>query len=208
MIEWNEGFFFFFKKIMIKLGFHPRWVHLAMETISTASYAILINGEPPGFITPTCGIKQGDLLSPYLFILCAKGLFAMLRNVESTYQLKGIMLSQNEVCISHLLFANDSLLFCQATVEECQRLLNILGQYETVSGKTINRQKTYPFFSKNIKLEVRGTIQQLLGARIMTEYERYLGLPTASGKSKVNTFKDLHQESVRVEREIHLKSRA
>ena len=130
-----------------------------METISTASYAILINGEPPGFITPTCGIKQGDLLSPYLFILCAKGLFAMLRNVESTYQLKGIMLSQNEVCISHLLFANDSLLFCQATVEECQRLLNILGQYEIVSGQTINHQKTYPFFSKNIKPEVRGTIQ-------------------------------------------------
>ena len=118
------------------------------------------------------------------------------------------MLSQNEVCISHLLFANDSLLFCQATVEECQRLLNILGQYETVSGQTIIRQKTYPFFSKNIKLEVRGTIQQLLGAWIMTEYERYLGLLTASGKSKVNTFKDLHQESVRVEREIHLKSRA
>ena len=55
---------------------------------------------------------------------------------------------------------------------------------------------------------MRGTIQQLLGAQIMTEYERYLGLPTVSGKSNVNTFKDLHQVSVRVEREIHFKSRA
>ena len=81
-----RGFFFFLvKKIMIKLGFHPRWVHLDMETISMASYAILINGEPLSFITPTCGIKQGDLLSPYLLIICAKGLSAMLRNVESTY---------------------------------------------------------------------------------------------------------------------------
>jgi len=113
---------------MIKLGFHPRWVHLAMETISTASYSILINGEPRGIITPTRGIKQGDLLSPYLFIRCAEGLSAMLRKAKSTNQLKGIMSSQNRVCISHLLFANDSLLFCQATVEECQRLLNILGQ--------------------------------------------------------------------------------
>lgn len=116
------------------------------------------------FITPTRGIKQGDLLSPYLFILCVEGLFAMLRKAESTHQLKGIMSSQNEGCISHLLFANDSLLFCQATVEECQRLVNILAQYETTSGQTINRQKTYPFFSKNIKPGVKGTIQQLLGA--------------------------------------------
>ena len=60
-----------------------------------------------------------------------------------------------------------------------------------MSCQTINCQKTFPFFSKSIKPEVQGTIQQLLGARIMTEHERYLGLPMASGKSKVNTFKDL-----------------
>ena len=102
----------FLEKIMIKLGFDPKWVHLAMKTVSTTSYSVLINGELCGFITPTRGIKQGDPLYPYLFLLCAEGLFAMLREAESARQLKGIMSSQNGVCISHLLFADDSLLFC------------------------------------------------------------------------------------------------
>ena len=128
-VEWG-----FLEKIMIKLGFDPKWVHLAMETIPTASYSILINGELCGFITPTRGIKQGDPLYPYLFLLCAESLSKTLRKAESTRQLKGIMSSQNGVCISHLLFTDDSLLFCQATMEECHRLLNILGQYEVASS--------------------------------------------------------------------------
>ena len=68
------------------------------------------------------------------------------------------MSSQHGVCISHLLFVDDSLLFCQATVEECQRLLDLLGKYEAVFGQTINRQKTSLFFSKNTRKEVRNDI--------------------------------------------------
>ena len=47
-VEWE-----FLRQIMLKLGFAPRWVHLAMETLTTASYSVLINGEPRGFITPS-----------------------------------------------------------------------------------------------------------------------------------------------------------
>ena len=59
------------------------------------------------------------------------------------------MSSQHRVCISYLLFVDDSLLFCQATVEECQRLLDLLGKYEALSGWKISRQKTSLFFCKN-----------------------------------------------------------
>ena len=73
-VEWK-----FLQKIMLKIGLPKQWVNLAMETVRTASYSILINGEAKGFITPSRGIKQGDLLSPYLFLLCAEGLSSLIR---------------------------------------------------------------------------------------------------------------------------------
>ena len=129
-----------------------------METVTTASYLVLINGEPRGFITQSRGIRQGDPLSPSLFLLYAEGLSALLRKAVETRVLHGILSSQHGVCISHLLFANDNLLFCKATVGECQQLLHILGQHEAASGQAINCQKTALFFSKNTKPKVRTLI--------------------------------------------------
>ena len=79
-------------------------------------------------------------------------------------------------------------------MKECQRLLDLLETYEVASGQAINRQKTSLFFSTNTKPEVKRAIQQFLRARIMSNAEKYLGLPIASGKSKVNTFKELQEK--------------
>ena len=186
--EWS-----FLQGIMQKLGFDPRWVKLAMEIVTTASYSVFINGEPKGWITQSRGIRQGDPLSPYLFLLCAEGLSALLNKAVENRVINGIMSSQNGVCISHLLFADDSLLFCKATVGECQQLLSILGQYEAASGQAINRKKT-SFFSKNTNPEIRRLIKQQLGARVMTNSDKYLSLPMTCGKSRVNTFKELEEK--------------
>lgn len=78
-VEWG-----FLQRIMLKLSLDHRWVTMAMETITIASYVVLINGEPKGFISPSRGIKQGDLLLPYLFLLCAEGLSALLKKAEET----------------------------------------------------------------------------------------------------------------------------
>jgi len=107
---------------------------------------VLINGEPRGFINPSRDIKQGDPLSLYLFLLCVEGFPNLLRKAKESENLHGILSCPNGVCISHLLFANDNFIFCQATVEECQRLIHLLGCYEATSSQAINRKKNIHLF--------------------------------------------------------------
>ena len=87
-VEWG-----FLRQVMQKLGFDEKWVQLAMEMVCTASYSILINGEPKGFIQPSQGIKQGDPLSPYLFLLCAEGLSGMIQKAVENRELHGVLSS-------------------------------------------------------------------------------------------------------------------
>ena len=86
---------------MLKLGFDERWVQLAMATTHTATYSVLINREPKGYISPSRGLKQGDPLSPYLFLVCAEGLSSLIRKVVETKHLHGILSCKNGICISH-----------------------------------------------------------------------------------------------------------
>ena len=171
---------------MLKLGIDEQWVRLAIETVCTASYFVLINGEPRRYITPSRGIKQGDPLSPYL-----------IRHTVASQNLHGILSCTNEVCISHLLFADDSFIFCRPTEGECQHLLELLSQHEQALGQAISRQKTTLFFSRNIKPEVKVAIQGMVGAKIMENCEKYLGLLMVGEKSKVNTFKELEEKITR-----------
>ena len=95
--------------------------------------------------------------------------------------------------MSHLFFADDSLLFCEALTRECKNLLDILAMYEGAFGQAINRQKTTLFFSPNTNQGMKLTIQNMLGAQIMTNCETYLGLPMVEGKSKVSTFREIQE---------------
>ena len=76
-VEWG-----FLKKIMFRMGFHPQWVGLIMECISTVRFNILYEGEELGSILPQRGLRQGDPLSSYLFIICAEDLSALIRSKE------------------------------------------------------------------------------------------------------------------------------
>ena len=143
-VEWH-----FLKQILLKLGFQESWVALIMECVTIVSYSILVNGELKGLIKPSRGLHQRDPLSPYLFLFCAKGLNALLRQAEAAGDIHRFSLCRNGPKLTHLFFANDCLIFCRSTLEECAKIQELLAVYEVVSGQMINREKKTLFFSKN-----------------------------------------------------------
>jgi ribonuclease HI len=182
-VEWD-----FLETIMLKIGFARRWVELLMVCVWTVSYSILINGQPHGKIVPTRGIRQGDPLSPYFFILCAEGLSMMLRRAELEGRITGLNIIRGGTRISHLLFADDSLLFCRSSIMEWAIIQELLSNYERASGQKLNREKTSIFFSKNTKREAKEFILSTAGVTSSAHYESYLGLPALIGRSKVSSF--------------------
>ena len=100
------------EKIMQKLGFDNKWCALIMKCVTTVSYSMKINGKPKGHIVPSRGIRQGDPLSPYLFLLCAEGLSALIKKEVENGRLGGVAVYRWGPKISHLFFADDSLIFC------------------------------------------------------------------------------------------------
>ena len=136
-----------------------------MLCVTTVTYSILVNGEPNGLINPSRGIRQGDPLSPFLFLLCTEGLHGLIRREATEGRIKGFSLCRRGPKLTHLFFANDSLLFCRATSNECNVILDLLGSYERVSGQKINRSKTTLFFSKSTLDDTKEIIRGLLGCR-------------------------------------------
>ena len=129
-VEWS-----FLRDIMKQMGFNDRWVALVMECVTIVSYSLLVNGEPQGNIKPSRGIRQGDPLSPYFFLLCSESLHRLIQRAANLGEIKGVSICWNGPKLTHLLFANDSLLFCKATKQYCQKVMEILSTYERVRGK-------------------------------------------------------------------------
>ena len=128
-VEWV-----FLEKIMLKMGFNVRWVSTIMACIKSVSYSILLNGQPHGHIVPERGLRQGDPLSPYLFLLVTEGMHSLFKKAEENRVIRSVSLCVNGPRISYLLFADDSLVFCRATISKCVQIQSILHRYEQASG--------------------------------------------------------------------------
>ena len=102
-------------------------------------------------------------LSPFLFLLCTEGLNGLIKQAKVNGNVHGFSLCRGGPKLTHLLFADDSLLFCRATVEECGHVLDILKKYEQASGQKVNRNKTSLFFSKLVPNETKSSFKQAPG---------------------------------------------
>ena len=187
-VEWC-----FLEKIILHMGFTESWVAMIMQCVSTVTYSILINGESKGFIRPSRGLRQGDPLSPFLFLFCAEGLNALLCKAAADKEIKGPSLCRHGPRITHLFFADDCLLFYRSNAAECQKNQLLLEWYEAGSGQQVNNAKTTIFFSRNTSEEVQQEIEDLLGVLAIKHYDKYLGLPSFVGRQKKACFNHIKE---------------
>uniref|UniRef100_A0A2N9GXY5 CCHC-type domain-containing protein n=1 Tax=Fagus sylvatica TaxID=28930 RepID=A0A2N9GXY5_FAGSY len=155
----------YLERVMQQMGFHQKWVNIIMECISTVSYSILIN----------------------------EGLHSLLQQAKNEGNIRGVSISRRGPKLTHLFFANDSLLFCKATTNEIMCIQDILTEYELALGQQVNRQKTTLFFSKSTPRFIQDNIQAMLGVPIIWQYGKHLGLPSFIGRAKYSNFAQIKE---------------
>ena len=166
-----------------------------MGCVTTPSFSILINGKPYGNVHPTRGIHQGDHLSvPYLFLLCAEGFTSLLAKAKMERHIKGVSICRRAPKISIVMFADDSLFFCQATQTEVVVVNVVLQTYANASGQCINMEKSSVFFNSNTPIGQKSGDCVSPRCEGGGAIESYLGLPTLVGRTKYQTFSFLKDQ--------------
>ena len=172
-VNWN-----FLLQMLERSGFSTKWRQLILFCLSTICFSILINGFPCGFFGSTRGLRQGDPLSPLLFVLVMEALGRMLDKAVLEGRMSGFSVGNLEgrsMAVSHLLFADDTLIFCKVDLDQILILCMILIWFEVVSGLKINLGKS--------ELVLVGVVNNIdiflvvLGCKQGPLPMKYLGLP-------------------------------
>ncbi|KAG5537109.1 hypothetical protein RHGRI_024523 [Rhododendron griersonianum] len=174
----------FLLKVLEKLGFEEKWIDWISQCVCTVKYSIHANGGQVCVVEPKRGLRQGDPISPYLFLMVADVLSTMLQKAVINKSLAGIKMKKQCPVVSHLFFADDSLIFLEANSWYCSNLRQILGCFSEASGLSVNLHKSSVMFSANASHSTRDELKGILEMKDMDKNSKYLGLPTSWGKSK------------------------
>lgn len=177
---------------MSKLGFHEIWINWIRECITSVSFSVLVNGTPTDQLFPSRGIRQGDPLSPYLFILCAE---LLTRNLSyhsiNGHKLIGVTPGHSRMKIPFLTFADDTMIFAKASSQSCTIIKNILDKYFKMSGQLVNFNKSAFQCTKNVSQIERDDFKRILQMEESSSLGNYLGCPIIDSRVTNETFSSI-----------------
>jgi hypothetical protein len=156
-VEWA-----YLQDIMLQLGFSDNFVTTVMRCVTTVSFSVRVNGHLSTPFKPTRGIRQGDPISPYLFLLCSEGLSCLLRSIGPVHLSRGVRVGIHAPWISHLLFADDCIVFSEASRRGADRLQEVLRIYSAGSGQLVNKDKSAIFYSSNCQNEAKDEVKEVI----------------------------------------------
>nr|XP_025679206.1 uncharacterized protein LOC112779177 [Arachis hypogaea] len=174
-------------KSFFKEGIMPeeRWVSLIMKCVRSATYKIRINERLTSKIIPERGLRQGDPISPYLFIMAAEVFTILMEEARERKEISGFKIAPTAPPITHLLFADDCIIFTEAREEKIYNLILILNKYTEASGQMINLDKSGIIFGSQVPIQTRVNIEEIIGMKCWDNLGMYLGLPGIWGRSKI-----------------------
>uniref|UniRef100_A0A453EYZ0 Reverse transcriptase domain-containing protein n=1 Tax=Aegilops tauschii subsp. strangulata TaxID=200361 RepID=A0A453EYZ0_AEGTS len=156
-VDWR-----FLKQVMQKLGFAQRWIDWIMTCVTSVRYSVKFNGTLLDSFAPSRGLRQGDPLSPFMFLFVADGLSAILKHGVASNSITPVKICRRAPGISHLLFADDTLLFFEASRAQAENVKGCLELYAKATGQCLNYNKCSILFGDSCPVdsqnEVRGTL--------------------------------------------------
>lgn len=174
-VDWN-----FLKQALVNLNFPSHFIQFIIQCLITAKYSLMVNGRPRGFCSSKRGLRQGDPMSPYLFVIVMEYFSRLMSTLPQNAQFS-FHTKCKEMQLSRLFFADDIMMFCRADKQSPLILKSLVEQFGTVSGLNINLQKSHIFFC-GVDENTKSYLLQQLGFTEGTLPIRYLGLPLISSK--------------------------
>jgi len=152
----------FSKKVMEKFGFAEQFVELVISCICDHLFAVLVNGTPTTWFHSTMGLRQGDPLSPYMFIVGAEAPARMIKCEHEKGEFSGLSLGVGQGQLGHLMYADGYLLVARAYVEEAVVVCDMLKDYCCLSGQNVTFAKSQVIYGADVPIRHCRIIKMVL----------------------------------------------
>jgi hypothetical protein len=173
----------YMKALLSAFDFNKDWVSWIMNLISSTFFSILGNGVPSQPFSPSRGIRQGNPLSPFLFVIMDEGLGCFIKVSIQNGSLQGLPLHKLQLTASHSQIVDDTLLMNTPTAQEAIKLSFILSDFSEASGTTFNMAKSQLFIF-NTPVEIQHQLSQILNTPVCTLPSRYMGIPLSDSATR------------------------
>ncbi|CAN0887943.1 Putative ribonuclease H protein At1g65750 [Linum grandiflorum] len=165
---------------MRKMGFPDRWIDWVRACITSPSFSILVNGEASGYFQSSRGLRQGDSLSPFLFILVMDILTVIIGVLKESNDIEGFYMNEETRIgeVTHLMYADDTILFCEASRSQVRGVLAALIVFQSITGLKVNLNKCS--IATVGQVDNPQGLADILGCSVENFPCSYLGLPLGS----------------------------
>ena len=167
----------YLQEVMLKMGFPTLWRKWIKECTETATTSVLVNGSPTEEFSLGRGLRQGDHLSPFLFLLAADGFNILMKSVSDNTLFTSYKVGNSEpVVVSHLLFADDTLILGEKSWANIRAMRAVLFLFEALFGLKVNYSKSQ-LVGVNVPPLLVIEAAMVLNCKIRTIPFMYLGRP-------------------------------